>query len=704
MRSTGKSRGKFTSAGFVALLAAILAVSSCGSTQGSGFGQNGQGSSSGAGGDGGQGGDDGPLCLSGNCSGGPGFDGSFGDASGIVQNKVDAGVVVDQCTGSSIGASTVTSLEAGGTVDPAMKWLYPYDQTIFPGGLLAPVLQWAPQSGTTTAVYLHMKSDLFEYKGCFAQKSPMQLTVPAAAWNGAWNQSNGASDPVEVQITTIAGTTVSGPITEHWTFALGSLKGIIYYNTYTSQIAGNNGAVMMLKPGASAPTALLAIAGTASPVPTGPCISCHSLSADGSMLVAQKHFYPGGLISPGSMSFNLKSGLPNAMNPANANAPYCGGPGLCVASTMNDDWGFSAVYPDGSRILTAGEATSSSMVTALFPDANTNNPGMIGVKANVMYDPTTGNTINYSGLQGMSSAAVTDAGAGPHAMMPMFSPDGTKIVYNDVDNHGGHGLIVQSFDKTTNTFSSPVLIYNDASNYPGWPFFTPDSKNVVFSMGPGSNYATIPPASFSGVGPVQASASDVSSANLYIVSLATPGTAQALNLANGYRNGALYLPFGTRDKDLNFYPTGSPVAAGGYFWVFFTSRRQYGNVMVDTTNNNAVPDPVFHAETKKIWVTALTIGFNEGQGGDPSHPAFLLPGQELVSGNIRAFAALAPCVANGASCTTGIDCCGGYCTNGTCNKPMTCSTVDNACVTNADCCSGTGLQCIDGFCAMVAPQ
>jgi hypothetical protein len=130
--------------------------------------------------------------------------------------------------------------------------------------------------------------------------------------------------------------------------------------------------------------------------------------------------------------------------------------------------------------------------------------------------------------------------------------------------------------------------------------------------------------------------------------------------------------------------------------------------MVDTTNNNAVPDPVFHAETKKIWVTALDIDGAESEcATDSSHPAFVLPGQELSSGNIRAFAALNPCVQNGSSCTAGVDCCGGYCDNGTCGPPPSCSTVDNKCTTASDCCTvdsgGQTLQCLGGYCAIPTP-
>ena len=65
----------------------------------------------------------------------------------------------------------------------------------------------------------------------------------------------------------------------------------------------------------------------------------------------------------------------------------------------------------------------------------------------------------------------------------------------------------------------------------------------------------------------------------------------------------------------------------------------------------------------------------------------------------RAFTALDPCRADGASCTTGVDCCKGLCTNGTCGGPPRCSNVDEACMTSKDCCDPTA-QCINGFCEM----
>ncbi len=42
---------------------------------------------------------------------------------------------------------TVTLLQGGTGTDPAFVMLYPYDQTVFPQGMLAPLLQWSVPSG-----------------------------------------------------------------------------------------------------------------------------------------------------------------------------------------------------------------------------------------------------------------------------------------------------------------------------------------------------------------------------------------------------------------------------------------------------------------------------------------------------------------------------------------------------------------------------
>jgi hypothetical protein len=283
---------------------------------------------------------------------------------------------------------------------------------------------------------------------------------------------------------------------------------------------------------------------------------------------------------------------------------------------------------------------------------------MLGPRSSLLFDARTG-------------AALPSTGFVDHAMMPSFSADGRKVVFNDYDNGQGHSLAVMDFDVATNAFSHRVEIFRDSSLYPGWPFFTPDGNKVLFALGDGSDFATVqdPPTGLK-----------LNHSDLYLVDASSGATAVRLELGSG-------ATLTDRDQRLNYYPTVSPVAAGGYFWVFFTSRRSYGNIMTQPSS-----DP----STKKIWVSAIDI---ESGAADPSHPAFYLPGQELASGNIRAFATLSPCHSDGTSCTSGIDCCSGFCVDGTCSPPRGCSNVEDKCTKNDDCCDG--LKCIGGFCGSV---
>jgi hypothetical protein len=60
-------------------------------------------------------------------------------------------------------------------------------------------------------------------------------------------------------------------------------------------------------------------------------------------------------------------------------------------------------------------------------------------------------------------------------------------------------------------------------------------------------------------------------------------------------------------------------------------------------------------------VAAVDIG--AGPGSDVSHPAFYLDGQELSADNLRGFWVLPPCQPTGKTCSTGNECCSGFCRN-----------------------------------------
>jgi hypothetical protein len=571
-------------------------------------------------------------------------------------------LVVDHCPG-SLDPATVSTLEAGG--GGSMSWLYPYDKTVFPDGLISPILQWQP-SATADGVLLVMRSAEFEYRGCFGPVDGSRLQIPQDVWHWAFDKSLGVSDMLTVELTVMSGGSVSGPITQSWSLAPGSLKGTVYYNTYDSPKANLNGAVMRISPGAAEPEVFLTVDGVQ---PFGPCISCHSVSTHGGMMVASAHLYP---YLPGAFNgatYDLQA------NP-NVNPPFL--------VDQLDEAGFAGVYPDGSRFMTTGSPTDSTTGGQIFfPYGDGNVYAMVGPRDARLFDSRTGQQLPAPGWDGVIQ----------YAKMPMFSPDGKKIVFNYHEDSGGHSLAVMDFDVSNNTFSNLQVIYSDPNGlFPGWPVFTPDSKQVIFALGNDSHFASCELDPIGGTFNVYRS-------DLYSIDLTTLTPVQ-LEKAGGFMNGVSYLPQGARDEHLDFYPTMAPIASGGYFWLYFTSRRTFGNVTshMDLLDRN----------TKKIWVAAINIPGDEfAYGVDPSHPAFVLPGQEIDGGNMRAFPALEPCKEDGEPCERGIDCCSGFCTDGICGRPPTppeevppCSQLDEACETDADCCDAEH-KCIGGFCTLI---
>ena len=154
------------------------------------------------------------------------------------------------------------------------------------------------------------------------------------------------------------------------------------------------------------------------------------------------------------------------------------------------------------------------------------------------------------------------------------------------------------------------------------------------------------------------------------------------------------------DRQRNYEPFPLPVTAGGYFWIVFTSIREYGNVYQGANVR------------KQLWVAAITPG--TAMGVDPSHPPFYLPNQSDTR-NERGYWALEPCKAKGKSCDTGDECCDGFCRPSDPNDPMSpkvckppgggCSENSEKCTKTSDCCgAASGTQCIGGFCTPAVPH
>ena len=570
-----------------------------------------------------------------------------------------------------------------------LKLLYPYDKTVWPRGMLAPLLQWESTLGDVDAIQIELATTTgsFSWKGTFGKPAILAQTggkfvrhpIPQDIWQAATNTASGLNDQLTVKLTVALGGQAYGPIAQTWTVAPARLSGIVYYNSYGTSLAKNyggaigggdglfGGAVLSIRVGDTGPKL---VAGGNPGVPDDKsCRVCHSVSANGSRLVVSK-----------GENYNALTAFDLSPSGATAQSYGTAGP-----------W-FPGVSPDGSLAL-----ASDGQLWPL---------------------PNTGTSTPSTGLP-----------AAPIGM-PAFSPDGKLVAFN----LGSGGLLsnqlaVMSFDAATSTFSNQVTVVDDTTA-PGWPAFFPDGKSVVFEResangGDGHSQALLWTRGAAKGQIAWTSATDAAhmavlnqlngldgNGNSYLPKVTTPAA-----ITCKWNGGATAFvhqidPDHGDDVNVNYEPTVNPVASGGYAWVVFTSRRMYGNV---ATIPPFCSDPrwvdLYHNVTpKKLWVAAVDI--NGAPGTDPSHPAFYLPAQELMAGNSRGFWTLDPCRADGQGCESGDQCCNGFCQpngpNGdlVCSdKPpgSTCSMPQEKCTTAADCCDTSNL-CVNGFCTVKGPS
>jgi len=578
----------------------------------------------------------------------------------------------------SISDADQASLIAGGDGDATFKNLYPYSGTVFPRGLSAPVLQYAGTAATQT--YTLITAPYFKYQQFAGASNPTRITLPEPVWRGlTLTMIN--NDPVEVSVSKSSGGTVTGPITTNWIIAPGQLKGMFYYSTYKSPLAMETsdveqGAILRLRPGGSAE------------VVQGGCTVCHTVSAQGNVLAT-------------GLKYLVQDGDPENLNPVDSSS-YDLTPDGQMTTRMQTSNGrmfaFAGLSPDGSLALTNGIIPDGDMNYGWPPYV------MHGVRAPTGYPSQLVDTSTATAIDSPSLAANVT-----YAQAPVFSPDGKKVAFINGDLVPARVLSVMDFDGVS-AFSNMQDAVMTANQAIAWPSFLPDGQGIVYHQGDSYDTQKFNQDANAQSGPQYA--------DLRLVSLADM-TVSEMNQANGYdADGNFYLPAGEAvEGRMNYEPSVLPVAVGGYYWVLFTSRRTYGNTIAPGGTITTPMDPWGTASDpsprKKIWIAAIDVDY--ASKIDATHPAFYLPGQEIESGNMRAYAALAPCKADGETCESGADCCNGFCreTSRTpegipirqCIPPPedTCSLIDELCDTAADCCDPSFL-CIAGRCALPPPK
>jgi hypothetical protein len=583
--------------------------------------------------------------------------------------------------GGPVDDPTRMRLQTGGSPPASAQefgWLYPYDKTVWPRGIPAPLLQWQTNH-PATAVYVHLKQANYEFEGFYSGNALAHHPIDAAAWSAALYGNGG--DPLHVEIKIADATNVYGPIAEDWVVAPGVLKGTVYYNSYSTALA-------VKKPGTSVAAAVLAIKpGSTDPVVALPgaqskCIVCHNVSDDGSTLFAVDAIEPGDDYTNG-VSYDLTKGgsvIQRYSAPA------------ADATTNNRKFLWAALSKDGTYALQSAGNTQEA-----YPAESR------------VFRRDNGSAVTSTGFDSVVTQAVT----------PAFSRDGKMVAFNywqgTLPPGGGNGHTLDMMDFACGTpaamsgapscgtfgFSNLRRLYTNPDNdngFVGWPAWLPDSSGIVFhnvlnKPSPGSVLATW----------------NQAKAQLWFVDVpagVAPAQAIPMRALNGIDSaGNSILPkIGPHDDDykMNYEPTVNPIPSGGYFWVVFTTRRAYGNIASgDPFDNGDGKRPI----PKKLWVAAIDQKSTPGQ--DPSHPAFYLPGQELGAGNMRGFWVVDPCHADGASCETGDECCNGYCrADGASGKlvcggkPPGCAQEYEKCSQSSECCGiALGFECINGFCA-----
>jgi hypothetical protein len=526
----------------------------------------------------------------------------------------------------------------------ATKILYPYDKTVMPRGLTAPLLQFSPGTIPPEDALVTLSATFFSWKGFIhvMNSGVPQFSVPQDIWDAALETAGGQK--LTLAVTKAAAGVAYGPAQTSIIVAPASLRGAVYYMTYQTPVNG----LYSVKPGVRQPATLLEAG----------CLVCHSVSANGTRLA----------IGTDDAALVGKDGIYN-IGSDGAAAFVTTSPGGLGGDSRGIS--YATFTPDGKYVMRSQNNFwgGVNQMAWRIDDAN----------------------------KALVPATVNGLGAAVNAMVPAISADGKHYAFTNGpgDPFGTPSRSISVMDlaidasKDTLTFSNRQLVLDNGASGSVAKFvnFLPDPSYLVLQEG--ENYNTGYDMMLPTWGPD--SNFDTSTGRLYMIKLATKEHVELLNLNAG--NAVI-------DRMRNYEPFPLPVTAGGYFWIVFTSIREYGNTYQGANAR------------KQLWVAAISP--NPGPGEDPSHPPFYLPNQSDTR-NERGAWALEPCRADGQTCETGDECCNGFCRPKDPNDPHSpkvcqpppagsCSQTSEKCTVDTDCCDvSTGTRCIGGFCTVKPP-
>lgn len=572
--------------------------------------------------------------------------------------------------------------------------LYPYDGTMYPLGILAPVFQFSAGSVAPEAAKLTLRHGGFRWEGRYliADATKPQLQPPQAVWDAALKSTQHAD--LEVEIVKAKGGVAYGPMTEIIHVPRGKLRGAVYYQTYDADALG----LWSLRPGEPKPAQQIA---------TG-CLVCHSVSANGKWLATAYNSTAGG--PPAGLYSIAKDGTITQTAPS----PPLGGD--------HRGFGFAPFTPDGKYVA----------------HSEKNFWGGLNLLA-WQIDQVTG-TLTQSDVVGMTTIS---------ALVPTFSPDGKMFAFTNGAGSSGGGTASKSVSVMdvsidhamgaagTLTFSNQRIVLDNGSSGAVTKFvtFLPDTDLLVLQEATVYWLAKVegmmPSADGSGYG---APGSD-----LWMINHKTMAHTN-LTLAN---TGNV-----PRDLIVNLEPFSLPVKAAENHWVIFTSFREYGNTFqgadarkqcwVFAIDPDKAASDAGDPSYPPFYLPNQTPTINERcfWALEPCTPS----GEKCDSSDDCCGGTCGPsdptdpkspkicdppvfqCQPLGMECAADAECCsfehGAVCTKGkcgcvnepapdgeTCVPPPSCQPQGGACKVTSDCCNADalGIKCQGGLCVHPAP-
>jgi hypothetical protein len=234
----------------------------------------------------------------------------------------------------------------GAGVDP-MVIRYPYDATVFPRSIKAPLIQWQNGGMPADAVKISLRypatgAPIFNWSMIIPESTPYpQAAIPQAVWAAFDRTAQGAVASYVVQ--RLIGGVLKAEVTRTVRFSTTPLKGTIYYTEYSDDLTVTNGEWAYERAiNVNNPTATPVNPFTASGLTeTGAlqCPVCHSVSANGKIFLTSDKTYS----SNGGASSIDAAGKFTLLGDSSA------------ATNKGSSWrGFAwaAVTPDGKYSLT----------------------------------------------------------------------------------------------------------------------------------------------------------------------------------------------------------------------------------------------------------------------------------------------------------------------------------------------------------------